>query len=272
MNRDVIVISAVLNWTFGLLAVVVIGLALPFFLSVVPDAIAAFRRERDWKSLVQMSALAVGSAVLGVYFLFQTGATGAPSLTVWGVLAVLLAVAASSALTPMTVVRAIRRRSAKRVRDRALDEPLPSLRPDQDQLPPPPAPREEPLHWRQAEFLAAEWLRHLGAVDVKVTPERRDGGVDVATSDAFVQVKCLERDLIGVKAVRELVGVAAPLGRRALFFSTTSLTSDAQQFARDTNTALFVMRPVAGKLVPIGPLAQAVLRNGLIPEFRRLPG
>ena len=191
----------------------------------------------------------------------QTGAAGTPSSTVWVVLAVLLAVAASSALTPMTVIRAIRRFSAKRARDNELDEPV--LQSNRGSAPPPPAPRSEPLTWRQAEFLAADWMRHLGASDVEVTPERRDGGVDVVSSDAFAQVKCLERDLIGVKVVRELVGVAAPLGRRAIFFSTTSFTADAQEFARETGTALFVMRPTVGTLVAIGPLAHIIYRDGL---------
>ena len=75
MSRDAVVVATVLSWTFGLLAVASIGLALPFFLSVLPDAIALFRRERDWKALAQMSALAIGTVVLGGYFVAQTGSS-----------------------------------------------------------------------------------------------------------------------------------------------------------------------------------------------------
>ncbi len=101
-----------------------------------------------------------------------------------------------------------------------LDAPLRLARSEEMAFPEP-AARESALHWRETEFLAADWMRHLGAEEVHVTPERRDGGIDVVSSDAFAQVKCFERDLVGVDFVRNLVGVAHPKGRRALFFATT---------------------------------------------------
>ena len=120
----------------------------------------------------------------------------------------------------------------------------------------------ERLNARGAEYLACEWMRWLGIGDALVTPAQRDGGVDVRSREFLAQVKHLVNEPTGVAAIRQLHGVAAAEGRRALFFTSSSYTRDAIAFARSAHMALFVVRAAEGRLVPHGVAAQQLWLHG----------
>lgn len=115
---------------------------------------------------------------------------------------------------------------------------------------------------RQVEFIAAEWMRRLGAVDATVTQYRGDGGIDVYSSGSIAQVKHLS-STIGPAAIRELAGVAQLDGRVALFFSTSGYAKGAVEFAHRSGIALFRIRLDTGELVAENGYAKGIRAQGL---------
>lgn len=260
MSPDASTVAAVVSWVFGFVALIVLGVAAPLMISVLPDGVSYYRKNGDGRPLLLLAGIVLGLFAFGAYGLLVAGAPGSPSRAVWAALALLLAVATLTVGLLFAGRRAWQRWRRWRQRlkpETGLDRSRNALHAAQ------PVPRDGPITWREAEQLAAEWMVHLGATDAEVTPPRRDGGVDVVSAGVVAQVKNWDRDLIGVDLVRQLHGAAVVQGRRATFFSTTSYTSDAQEFARKSGMALFVMRPGEGRLVGIGPLATRVLHEGL---------
>lgn len=115
---------------------------------------------------------------------------------------------------------------------------------------------------RQAEELAARWMRSMGAQDVAVTQFRGDGGIDVTSARHIAQVKHLSSN-VGVAPIRELAGVVRVDGRRGLFFSTSGYASGAVEFARQCGIGLFRMDVVTGQLSPMNDVAVALQKHGL---------
>lgn len=117
---------------------------------------------------------------------------------------------------------------------------------------------------RDAEELAAQWMRSLGALDAQATSYIGDGGIDVASSKFIAQVKHHAMP-VGPGAVRELAGVASVdlQRRRALFFSTAGYQRGAIEFADRTLVALFHMVTDTGDLRAQNDVARQLLQHGL---------
>lgn len=260
MSADAEAVRAVVSWACGFLTLGLIGVVVPVLLSFVPDAIGLWRLRGQRQPALIFVGLVAGVLVLAGYEVTLTGTPGTPSSVLWMTLSILLGVGVGVAAFCFAVSRAIRRRTDHR---RALD--LATAPPSSNTEP---AASGKPvavarLDARAAEFLARDWMRHLGAAEAVETRERRDGGIDVRSRDFVAQVKHLQNEQVGVAAVRQLVGVASAEQRGALFFSSSGYTRDALAFARENEVALFVVRYREGRLVPHGALAQRYLSHGL---------
>ncbi len=97
----------------------------------------------------------------------------------------------------------------------------------------------EDISWHQFELLIGEYFRHEG-YQVKETGPGADGGVDLILhkDDAkyLVQCKHWKAYKVGVKPVRELLGVMAGSGAAGGYVITSGqFTRDAVKFARENN-------------------------------------
>ena len=128
------------------------------------------------------------------------------------------------------------------------------------------APRPEPLaggvSHRGAEHLCTQWMRHLGQHDAAVTNFANDGGIDVESSSYIAQVKNY-RGTVGVRELRELLGVATVDGRKPLFFTSGSYSSGAVSFADSAAIALFVYKATSGEIHGVNSRAVSYLSHGL---------
>lgn len=115
---------------------------------------------------------------------------------------------------------------------------------------------------RDAEHLAAQWMKRLGAQGVEVTRSSHDGGIDVASTHYIAQVKRFASN-VGVAPIRELAGVIRSDRRRGLFFTTTGYSKGAIEFATEQGIALFVMEIHTGQLSPANFQARAFQDHGL---------
>ncbi len=128
---------------------------------------------------------------------------------------------------------------------------------------PAPAARQEQRcvkNPRDAERIAAEWVRHFGFTDAKVTPTGPDGGVDVVSRDTVSQVKYWERP-VGRPCLQQLHGVASHAQKQALFFSRNGYTDPARRFANQVDMALFILDS-RGEVRPFNPAAKDIWRAG----------
>lgn len=262
MGSDAETLRAVMSWACGFLTLAIVGIAIPVLLSFLPDAIHAWRRRGQPRPALVDTGLVVGLAVIGGYEATLTGSPGTPSTVLWLSLAFLLAFGVGIAAFCFAASRALHRRAERRQALDAATAPaaLPGGSDEDGEGKPGPVQR---LNARGAEFLARDWMRYLGAAEAAVTPEQRDGGVDVRSREFVAQVKHLQNEQVGVAAIRQLYGVATAEQRRALFFSSSGYTRDALAFARENDVALFVVRYQVGRLVPHGALAQQHLAHGL---------
>lgn len=119
--------------------------------------------------------------------------------------------------------------------------------------------------FQQAEELAAQWMRHLGASDAAVTQATRDGGFDVESSHFVVEVKH-RSTAMGPSFVREIFGVAQAKRKRAVFFSRGGYTKEAIRFGRDTGVLLFVYDAERGTLTGLTPESRRAIADGLTGE------
>lgn len=112
--------------------------------------------------------------------------------------------------------------------------------------------------WQDGEELAAWFMRtHLGMDDAARTRSGADGGVDIYSSSAAAQVKHLSVP-VGAPTVQAAVGAAR--GQKALFFSLSGYTSQAQAFAQEVDACLFVY-DIYGAVVPTGTAARRALAD-----------
>jgi hypothetical protein len=134
-----------------------------------------------------------------------------------------------------------------------------------------PRPGAQPygVSHRGAEELIAVWMRHLGATDAEVTRFSGDGGVDVVSAHCIAQVKNLgERTTVPIAQLRELAGVAAHDGRRALFFTSGVYSDGGVAFADLAGMSLFEYHAAGGGLRAVNAPARADLAEGLRPPVR----
>jgi TPR repeat protein len=91
---------------------------------------------------------------------------------------------------------------------------------------------------REAEEVAAEWMRYLGFLDASVTPVGPDQGIDVDSSEAVAQVK-MEGISTSRPTIQGIAGVAALENKKAFFFSLGGFTSEAIDWSEKANVFLF---------------------------------
>lgn len=115
---------------------------------------------------------------------------------------------------------------------------------------------------QQAEELCAAWLRNLGFLDASVTRYSRDGGIDVDSQYLCAQVKH-QTAPVGVKAVRELYGVAVHEKKTPIFFALSDYTHEAKAFA--TNVNMPIIRYYSNSLEPINKPGELFVSQG--PRF-----
>lgn len=115
---------------------------------------------------------------------------------------------------------------------------------------------------QQAEEFCAAWLRSLGFLDAQVTRFSRDGGIDVESQHLCAQVKH-QTAPVGVKAVRELFGVAVHEKKTPVFFALSDYTSEAKTFA--TKVGMPIIRYFPNSLAPLNQPAELLISQG--PKF-----
>lgn len=105
---------------------------------------------------------------------------------------------------------------------------------------------------REAELVAAEWMRYWGYSDAEATPVGADSGVDVVAAGAVAQVK-MEGVPTGRPTVQALLGAAVGEGKDGLFFSLAGYTAEAVVWADRVGLALYAFdlqgEPVAANAV-----------------------
>jgi len=125
---------------------------------------------------------------------------------------------------------------------------------------PKPAPQPYGVSHEGAETLVRDWMLYLGIPSSEVTRLSGDGGIDVTSSTYVAQVKNY-RDLVGVQAVREILGVAVGEGKKPLFFTSGSYTSEALAFAEKAGVPLFIYDAAAGSLLRINGAAEHIFEQ-----------
>lgn len=123
------------------------------------------------------------------------------------------------------------------------------------------------LEWKRFEELVAGYFQHEG-YRAEETPFGPDGGVDVVLyrdpdpkPQALVQCKAWISGRVGVKPVRELLGVmAARKVERGFFAATCDFTPEAAEFVRGTGLTLLNGSELHERLQYLSPAARAELR------------
>jgi hypothetical protein len=113
---------------------------------------------------------------------------------------------------------------------------------------------------QDAEELCAQWLRFFGEYDATTTRFTADGGIDVVSANYIAQVKNY-KGTVGVAAVRELVGVAADDGRKAVFFTSGTFAAGAIEFANRNGVRLVEYDAYSGSVTPVNALATAFMNS-----------
>ena len=99
--------------------------------------------------------------------------------------------------------------------------------------------------WEAAERAAAVWVRWLGHPYAQTTRAGSDGGIDVAGSGAVAQVKFYTAP-IGRPDVQRLYGADEGRGSALYFFTTSSFTSAAVDYADRVGIMLFRLTASGG--------------------------
>lgn len=120
---------------------------------------------------------------------------------------------------------------------------------------------------RQAEYLAALWMRHLGEIDAHVSQPTRDGGIDVESKNFVAEVKHHAKP-VGPGPIRSIYGVATAAGKLGVVFSRNGYTTSAVEFANRAGVVLFEYNSDAGTLRGITAVSQRARENGLQSVFK----
>lgn len=113
--------------------------------------------------------------------------------------------------------------------------------------------------FRDAENVAAAWLRRLGHPDAERTKDGPDGGNDVESKSAVAQVKFWKTKNVGLKDVQRING-SGKVGQARYFFAVKGYTKAAIRWAGsvENRVALFVFEP-DGNLVAVNNHAKHAL-------------
>jgi hypothetical protein len=113
--------------------------------------------------------------------------------------------------------------------------------------------------WRDAELVAAEWMKYWGYTNVAATAVGTDGGIDVVSNEAVAQVKA-ETSATGRPKVQQHHGVAVSEGKTALFFALAGFTPAARTYAEENAILLFTF-DLQGEPKPVNTAAHALIAN-----------
>jgi Restriction endonuclease len=111
--------------------------------------------------------------------------------------------------------------------------------------------------WRDAELVAAEWMRYWGYTNVAATAVGTDGGIDVVSNEAVAQVKA-ETSATGRPKVQQHHGVAVSEGKAAIFFALAGFTPGARAYAEENGILLFKF-DLQGEPEPVNAAAHALM-------------
>jgi HJR/Mrr/RecB family endonuclease len=109
----------------------------------------------------------------------------------------------------------------------------------------------------------ADWLLFLGCKNVQVTQPSQDDGIDVIADEYVCQVKNYSTQLVSVNEVREIFGVSAMVGKRAMLFASTGLTASAAKFAEEAHIPAIQFVVETSELVPLNAEAEKFLDEGM---------
>ncbi|MGI4717348.1 MAG: restriction endonuclease [Janthinobacterium lividum] len=192
----------------------------------------------------------------------------------------------SGALGTMALLAAVRARvqrsrsetGSRRSRQNAPIRPTPDTMPaTQPALAPAPAPVPavpeawstgalRTLEWKRFELLCAGYYEAVGFTTATLAAGP-DGGIDVklfkvdpAKPLAIVQCKAWNTQPVGVKEIRELLGVMVHEGvGRGIFVTTGTFTEDARQFGAANPIQLLDGSAFTGKILDLPPEKQKAL-------------
>lgn len=109
--------------------------------------------------------------------------------------------------------------------------------------------------WQEAERLVGDWMRGHGFPDATVTKSGADGGIDVFARRAVAQVK-YQANTVGRPALQRLAGARGPdLSKRMLFFTSSSYSATALQYADGMSIGVFTYG-VDGTVTPMNEEAE----------------
>jgi hypothetical protein len=254
-------LQAFWSWVCGLLAVVLLGVMLPVVIGLLIGMAPLAAVRRDWRP---MAAAAVGipvTVVGGVWVLFGVHA-GAPGTDLWVGLSVELGLLVAGGSTVAFLRLSLRRIKEHRIAIRAITSRDSGELVEVDEVFPAPRPRKR-LSGVEAEYYIAEWMRHLGATAAIVTPARADGGIDVRSRFYAAQVKHRPADFVEVETVRALIGAASLENRTPLFFASGHYSRHVYDAAARGGVALFIFKPLEGRLVAANATANRLRQDGL---------
>jgi hypothetical protein len=116
------------------------------------------------------------------------------------------------------------------------------------------------LNWDTFESYCRDWAKYLGYKDAEKTRSVKDGGIDIEGSRLVAQVKFQETP-VGVKPIREIMGVNVRLRKDILFFSLNGFSRDAVEEANQSEVALFTIKPFTAKILAESTAAKALLER-----------
>jgi hypothetical protein len=116
------------------------------------------------------------------------------------------------------------------------------------------------LNWETFEGYCRDWAKYLGYQDAEKTRSVKDGGIDIEGSRLVAQVKFQETP-VGVKPIREIIGVNVRLRKDILFFSLNGFSRDAVEEANQSEVALFTIKPFTAKILAESTAAKALLER-----------
>jgi hypothetical protein len=116
------------------------------------------------------------------------------------------------------------------------------------------------LNWDTFESYCRDWAKYLGYKDAEKTRSVKDGGIDIEGSRLVAQVKFQETP-VGVKPIREIIGVNVRLRKDILFFSLNGFSRDAVEEANQSEVALFTIKPFTAKILAESTAAKALLER-----------
>jgi hypothetical protein len=98
--------------------------------------------------------------------------------------------------------------------------------------------KKQQLSWRQAELHVAAWAQAQGWPEVQVAGTGADGGVDVESRNAVVQVK-MQSARVGRPVVQKIYGIGASRGKQPVAVSGSGFTATAIEWASEHGVILY---------------------------------